>query len=92
MALFVAVGSSFLRRDREKEVVLLRQQVLQLHRDNQILGEKIRQVEGEYARSLALNRRLSQSLLEEQDRNQTLSEQLQQAGTGTAGQQSAASR
>ena len=84
MALLVAFGSSSLRHSTEEELILLRQQVHQLRQDNRSLEEKVRWVEGEYARSLTLGKRLNQALLEEQERNRTLNE--------NAGQQTASRR
>lgn len=81
VALLVAAGSSSLRHSKEEELFLLREQMQQLRQSNQTLEEKVRWVESEYARSLTLGKRLNEALLEEQERNRTLSERLQRVAS-----------
>lgn len=71
-ALLVAFGSSSKRHRTETEVLLLEQQVQQLAQVNSRLEEKVRWVEGRYAQSYSLGKRLNQALLREQEKSRML--------------------
>ena len=76
VALLVAVGSSSLRRSTEEKLFLVRHQIEQLRHDNQALEEKVRWMEGRYAQTLTLGKRLNEALLREQERNRSLVQRL----------------
>ena len=76
VALWVAVGSSSLRHSTEGELSLVRHQMEQLRQDNRALEEKVRWMEGRYAQTLTLGKRLNEALLREQERNRSLVQRL----------------
>lgn len=84
-ALMVAFGSSAKRHSGEEETLLLRQQALELRRENFELQEKLRWAESRYAQSRTLGKRLNEALLVEQAKNRALTERLQQTPPKDAG-------
>ena len=77
-ALLVAFGSSSRRHNTEQEILFLERKIQQLAEANKALEEKVRWAEGRYAHSMTLGKRLNEALLQEQVKNRTLSEHLQQ--------------